>query len=331
MNKRVLRLILTCILIIHFLTACSFSNHVYTLPSEKLTKMKPESYALPPSKKEITIGFTSLGNFEYIDMLKTNIIKEAEKQHVVLLNYDGKASGEQQLGDIKDMIRRKVDVIILNPVDTNKSIDAVKIATEAGIPVVGINTIANTDLLTTYIGSNDIQAGEMIMQYMAEKLNGKGNIVILQGLLKQSSQIQRGVGIANVLERYPHITLLEEKSANWSKSEAYLIMKDWYSAYGDKIHGVIALNDDMALGALTYLKEIGKQKEIPIIGVDAIQNALTAIKNGDMAATLFQNAEGQAKLAVGVAITIVKGGKPANSYFLPYQLVIPENIDHYLP
>ncbi|QMV43588.1 substrate-binding domain-containing protein [Cohnella cholangitidis] len=284
--------------------------------------------ANPDEARPIRLGFTVLGSFEFTDMIKDKLEAEvASRKNIELYSYEGHANAEQQLADVKDMIAKDVDVIILNPVNAAKSDVAVKMAVDAGIPVVGINTIPDTDLLTTYVGSNDIQAGEIQMQFIAESLGGEGNIVILRGLAEQSSQIQRARGILNVLDKYPNIHVLEDVSAKWSRNEAYELMKDWHEKYGDKIDAVVSHNDGMALGALDYLKEAGIR--IPVIGVDAIPDALLSVKDGQLTATVFQDAIGQAKMAVNLAINIAQNGQVAKSYFIPYRLVTQENVDYF--
>ena len=85
---------------------------------------------------------------------------------------------------------------------------------------------------------------------MAKKLGGKGNIVVLQGPLGGSGEINRGKGIDKVLATYPDIKVLAKDTANWKRDEAVNKMKNWISAFGDKIDGVVSQNDDMGLGAL---------------------------------------------------------------------------------
>jgi ABC-type sugar transport system substrate-binding protein len=285
--------------------------------------------AVHEQERPIKLGFTVLGSFEFTDMIKDKLEAEvASRENIKLYSYEGNSNAEQQIADVKDMIAKKVDVIILNPLNAAKSDEAVQLAFSAGIPVVGINTIPDTELLTTYVGSNDIQAGEIQMQFIAESIGGEGNIVILRGLLEQSSQIQRARGILNVLDKYPNIHVLEDETAKWSRVDAYNLMKKWHKKYGSKINAVISHNDAMALGAMDYLKEAGIR--IPIIGIDALPDALNAVKDGEMTATVFQDATGQAKMAVNLAINIAQNGQVAKSYFIPYRLVTQENVDYFI-
>jgi len=142
---------------------------------------------------------------------------------------------------------------------------------------------------------------------MADKLGGKGNIVVLQGPLGQSGEIDRTKGIQNVLAKYPNIKILAKDTANWKRDEAVNKMKNWISSFGTKIDGIVAENDDMGLGALQATREA--RVKIPIVGVDGIEDGLRAVKSGDFIGTNLQH--GTVELAAGLAVAakIARGEK----------------------
>ena len=115
---------------------------------------------------------------------------------------------------------------------------------------------------------------------MADKLGGKGNIVVLQGPLGQSGELDRTKGIENVLAKYPDIKILAKDTANWKRDEAVNKMKNWISSFGGQINGVVAENDDMGLGALQALTEA--RQAMPIVGIDGIEDGLNAVKSGEV-------------------------------------------------
>ena len=133
---------------------------------------------------------------------------------------------------------------------------------------------------------------------MAKQLGGKGNIVVLQGPLGGSGEINRGKGIDQVLAKNPNIKVLAKDTANWKRDEAVNKMKNWISAFGDKIDGVVSENDDMGLGALQALKEANKT--VPIVGIDGIEDGLNAVKSGEFIGTSLQN--GTVELSAGLAV-----------------------------
>ncbi|RYZ29971.1 MAG: xylitol/threitol ABC transporter substrate-binding protein, partial [Propionibacteriaceae bacterium] len=182
----------------------------------------------------------------------------------------------------------------------------------------------STDLAAS-VQPADVAAGAQEMQQMADKLGGKGNIVVLQGPLGGSGEINRGKGIDQVLAKYPNIKVLAKDTANWKREEAVNKTKNWISAFGDKIDGVVSENDDMGLGALQALKEAGTSK--PIVGIDGIEDGLNAVKSGDFIGTSLQN--GTVELSAGLAVANkIARGQQTNTkpvYIMP--AITKDNVD----
>ncbi len=121
--------------------------------------------------------------------------------------------------------------------------------------------------LTSYVGSDDVKAGAMEAEAVVKAMGGKGNVVIIEGPIGISAQIDRGKGNQQVLSGNPGIKVLEHKTANWSRSEAQALMENWLTAHPGQINGVIGQNDEMALGALEAIKAAGVDlKTIPMPG-----------------------------------------------------------------
>ena len=127
--------------------------------------------------------------------------KWAEENGVKYKSYDGNNDAATQLSQVETMIADGVDAIILNPQDADACSACVDAADEAGIPIVGVNTMVNNDKLTAYVGSQDVSAGEDIMKYMIDYMKKNAfNIVVIEGPMGQSAQLQRMEGIENVLK-----------------------------------------------------------------------------------------------------------------------------------
>lgn len=221
---------------------------------------------------------------------------------------DGRQDAFVQSGLFDTAITEGYDAIIFIPVDINAGNDPVKRAVDAGVPVFGSNTlITDTDLYTSFINSNDIEAGKILALSVIERMGGSGNVVIMEGMIGQSAQVQRLEGIQATLEEYPDINVLEIKTANWSRAEALSLGENWLTAHAGEIGGFIAQNDEMAIGALEAVKASGLDPaEIPVAGVDGITDALLAVKRGEMMTTL-QDADAQAKGAIDLALGSLLG------------------------
>lgn len=276
------------------------------------------------SSKKIVVGMTlySLKN-EFTVRLSNAAKKKAEELGVELKIYDGNYDPNTQINQVETMISDGVNAIILNPQDAKACAVAVDKAVAKNIPVVGVNTRVDSDKLTSYVGSKDVLAGQMEMQAIADKIGGKGNIVILDGPLGQSAQLERSEGINNVLKKYPDIKVLAEKTANWSRSEAMTVMENWLQAF-DKINAVVGQNDEMALGAKQALD--AKGLDIPVVGIDGITDALNAVEQGKLIESEFQDGAGQGSKALEIAVAAAKGEKVDKEYWINFEKVNKDNV-----
>ena len=255
--------------------------------------------------------------------------KYCEENGINYVSYDGNNDAATQLDQVETMIANGVDAIILNPQDADACVACVEAAEKAGIPVFGVNTMVNTDLLTSYVGSQDVGAGEEIMQFMIDYMDSEEfNIVIIEGPMGQSAQLQRWEGINNVLADHENIKVLEYNTANWSRSEAMTLMETWLTTYGDEINAVVAENDEMALGARQAIEAEGY--DIPCIGIDGITDAVAAVKEGRMIASDFQDAEGQISGAIDAAVAYLNGEEVEKEIWIPFQMITPDNADEYV-
>ena len=188
--------------------------------------------------------------------------------------------------------------------------------------------MVNNDQLTAYVGSEDVSAGEEIMQYMIDYMESDTfNIVVIEGPMGQSAQLQRYEGITNVLADYPNIKILAQDTANWSRSEAMTLMETWITTYGDEIDAVVSENDEMALGAREAIEAAGM--DLPCIGIDGITDAVAAVESGKMIASDFQNAEGQITGALETAVKCVNGEDYEKEVWIPFEMITPDNYQDY--
>ncbi len=266
----------------------------------------------------------------------------------VVTVFDGRYDPLVQQDQFGTMISQKYDAIIFAPIDADAGATAVKLAHDAHIPVVGTNTRANTDLLSSYVGSDDVRSGYLEAKAVLDKIGCKGNVVVIQGPIGISAQIQRSQGNDKALAECPNVKVLETKTANWSRAEAQALMEDWLTRHPGQINGVIGQNDEMALGAIEAIKGQGlKVSDFAIGGIDGITDALRAVKAGEMT-SILQDARAQAQGSLDVAIKLANPNyKPesdvwsqypdmpwkdgtAKEYNVPWTPVTAENVDKLL-
>lgn len=227
---------------------------------------------------------------------------------VELTVFDGRYDASVQQAQFETMVTQQFDGIIFVPIDIEAGAAAVAVAAAAGIPVVGSNTRVNSDELTSYIGSDDVLGGYEQAVGVFELLGGEGNIVILEGPLGQSAQIERREGNLRALEEYPGINMLAMQPANWSRAEALARVENWLTTYPGQIDGIVGQNDEMALGAIEALKSAGiDPATIPTSGIDGVTDAMLAVKAGEHNISILQDAKAQAEGALDIVLARIIG------------------------
>lgn len=291
----------------------------------------PASNQESKSSRPLVIGVSLMNlSSEFISMINEAVEAKAKALGVKLLVTDAQRSPEKQVQQVESFIAQKVDAIILNPCEVEASSPAVAKALSARIPIVNVNSETKTTP-SAFIGSRDEQSARLAMDYIALQLKNQGNVLMMQGFLGQAAQIRRDQGAREVLAAHPGLKLLAEQTADWDRAKAMTLMENWIQAYGDKIQAVFAQNDEMGMGAVLALEHAKLKDKAIVVSVDAIADALRAVKDGRLDATVFQDAKAQGGTAVETAVKIIRNQPYDKEVFIPFQLVTRENIDKYLP
>lgn len=247
---------------------------------------------------------------------------------VELFLLDGQADIAKQISQAEDLIAKQVDVIILNPQDADGSAQVLDLAADADIPVIEVNTETTRTDYVSFVGSDDRQAGEIMGNFVMEQLGeAGGQFGILEGEMGQSAQLLRYEGLQNSILANEAFECVATLSANWSRDEAMATTEDWLGKYGD-LKAIICENDDMSMGALQAAES--QNRELVIIGTDAIPDALQAVKDGRLSGTVLQDANTQASTSVDVAVKIAKGESVEARYDVPFQLITIDNVDDFI-
>lgn len=276
----------------------------------------------------VGVSLLNLAN-EFIVTLEGALKEEAEAQGVRLIINDAQRDASRQIQQVENFVAQGVDAIVLNPCEVEASSPAVERAQAAGVPIVNVNS-ETTAAPDAFVGSLDEESGRLAMAYIAEKLGGEGGILMMHGYMGQAAQIKRDAGAREVLAQHPKLKLLAAQTAEWDRAKAVTLMENWLQSHGDEVAAVFAQNDEMAMGALLAIERAGKKDQIMVVGVDAIGDALEAVKAGRLDATVFQDGIGQARTALRTAIALSKGETVEKETFIPFQLVTKENVDEFL-
>ncbi|HEF4758284.1 TPA: sugar ABC transporter substrate-binding protein [Pseudomonas putida] len=245
---------------------------------------------------------------------------------------DARSDVVKQLSQVESFISQKVDAIVVNPVDTAATKKITEAAVKAGIPLVYVNRRPddlNLPKGVVTVASNDLEAGQMQMQYLAEKMGGKGDIVILLGDLANNSTTNRTKGVKEVLAKYPNIKIEQEQTGIWLRDKGMTLVNDWLTQ-GRKFDAVVSNNDEMAIGAAMALQQAGVDKgSVLIAGVDGTPDGLNAVKKGSLVVSVFQDAKGQADGSIDTAVKMVKKEPVEPAVWVPYRLITLQNVDQF--
>ncbi|MCK4748977.1 MAG: substrate-binding domain-containing protein [Bacteroidales bacterium] len=276
----------------------------------------------------IGVSYQNLQN-EFIINIQDAIREKAGELNVKLYEVDGQGKAENQIAQVENFLALDVDAIILNPFDTYGSAPVVSIANREMKPVIVVNSVVvNLDKANAYVGSNDREAGRIAAGHIAELLEGKGAIAMIRGPNGHSAEIQRTEGILEIMDNHQEMEIIFDQSGNWDRTQGLELMENWLST-GKQIDAVIAQNDEMALGAQKAVEAAGKQNDILVIGIDAIPDALRAVQDGKLCATVFQDARGQGILSLELAIRVIRGDSIKHTHYIPFQLVTKENLSEF--
>ncbi|MER5791859.1 substrate-binding domain-containing protein [Streptomyces sp. NPDC001980] len=269
------------------------------------------------------LSLSTLNNPFFVQ-IRAGAQAEAKKQGVDLTVTDAQNDASQQANQLQNFTSSGLGAIIVNPVDSDAASNSVKAAGKADIPVIAVDRGVNNATTATLVASDNVTGGELAAKTIAEKLGGQGKIVILQGQAGTSAARERAQGFANGLKAYPGIQVVAQQPADFDRTKGLDVMSNLLQAHPD-VQGVIAANDEMALGAI---KALGSKagSSVSVVGFDGTPDGLTAVRNGTLYASVAQQPSQLGKIAVDNALKAVKDQKIPSTIKVPVKVVTKDNV-----
>ncbi len=255
------------------------------------------------------------------------------------LTYDGDSTKQQD--QISQRLAGDTECLVMNilPNGDSDTPPIVEGAEEAGAYLVtqwnkpADMDVTEYDYWLSHITYDGVESGQQIGDALAEAIGGSGGIIALQGILDTAAAKDRFAGLQASLEANPEMQLLDDQTANFSRSEALDVTKTLLTKHGDDIKGIWAANDDMALGALEALQQAGKEGEVAVVGIDAVPDALTAIEDGSMTATVSSDGPWQGGIGLAIGYCVATGELAVDdidtenrAFFAEQFLITEENV-----
>ena len=310
--KKIIKRLSFLLLAVFVLAACSIEGEDKGKTEEKSTETSVET---KEGGYKIGVSLSTLNNPFFVS-IREGIEEKAKEEGAEVVISDAQNDSSVQSNQIEDLITQKVDLIIINPVDSTAISSSVQKANEANIPVICVDRGSEDGEVLSLVASNNVEGGKMAGEFILEKVGENAEVIQLEGIPGASSTRERGQGFEEATK--DKINLVASQPANFDRAEGLTVMENLLQAQPD-VKAVFCQNDEMALGASEAIKASGK--DIVIVGFDGNDDAVEAVKNGDLAATVAQQPKKMGKLAMENAINHLKGETIEEKIDSPLELV----------
>ncbi|SHG53939.1 inositol transport system substrate-binding protein [Kaistia soli DSM 19436] len=281
----------------------------------------PASAAPKGKDAEVTILVSSLTYaFPHFVFLQEQLEDEASKiGKVKILRADGQLSAPKQIADIEAAVVQGVDGIIIAPADADALAPAVKAAIDAGVPVVTIDRPVNgVPEVLANVAADNVKGAERQGEAIAAQFPKGATLINLQGIPGDKTANDRNKGLHTVLDKQPDLyKFVSEQTARFSRDQGLSVTENILTGLPEAPQVIVAANDDMALGAAQAVEARKLNGKIAIYGYDGSTDALKAVSDGSLAATVDQFPGKQGRVAVKTLVDFIREGtKPASADIL---------------
>ena len=276
--------------------------------------------------QRIGLSVSTLNNPFFVS-LRDSAQQAADDAGAELVVSDAQNDTAQQQDDVQNFISQQVSAILVNPVDSDAVVPAVEAANDAGIPVIALDRKASGGDVVATIASDNVQGGRMAGEELI-RLVGSGNVAQLEGIPGTDPARDRGQGFQEAIDTQSSVKVVASQTADFDRSEGLTVTENIMQANSD-IKGIFAQNDEMALGAVQAL---GSQAgdDVKIAGFDGGEDALNAIQDGMMNATIAQQPDKMGSLGVETAMSVINGESVEENIPVEVNLVTPDNVSDFL-
>ena len=295
-------------------TACSLEGEDNNTSTENKTESNETADKKTDGNMKIGVSLSTLNNPFFVSIREG--IEEGAGDDAETVISDAQNDSSTQSNQVEDLITQGVDLIIINPVDSTAIASSVEKANEANIPVICVDRGTDSGEIVSFIASNNVEGGKLAGEYILEKVGENAEVVQLEGIPGASSTRERGEGFKEATDG--KINLVASQTANFDRAEGLTVMENLLQAHPD-VKAVFCQNDEMALGASEAIKTSGK--DIVVVGFDGNEDAISAVEDGSLSATVAQKPKEMGKIALETAIKYLKGEKVEEKVDSPLELI----------
>ncbi|MCM3177242.1 ribose ABC transporter substrate-binding protein RbsB [Cytobacillus horneckiae] len=253
--------------------------------------------------KKIGISISTLNN-PYFVTLKDSAEAKAKELGMETTTVDAQNDPAKQVSDIEDLIQQGVDILLINPADSSAIAAAISSANNANIPVITVDRSAEGGEVVAHVASDNAAGGKMAGEYIIEQLGEEAKVVELEGIPGSSAARERGAGFNEAIAAASGYEVASKQAANFDRAQGLTVMENIIQSTKD-FKAVFAHNDEMALGAVQALNAAGLT-DVIVVGFDATEDAVKAVEDGKMAATVAQKPDLMGEQAIEAAQKVLK-------------------------
>lgn len=268
--------------------------------------------------KTLALVVSTLNNPFFVT-LKEGAEAKAGELGYELLVLDSQNDPAKELANVEDVLNKDIALLMINPTDSDAVRSAIRAANRAEVPVVTLDRGANGGDVVSHVASDNVQGGTMAGDLIIEKLGGSGKVVELQGVPGTSAARDRGEGFNKAVDAASGVEVVASQAADFDRTKGLNVMENILQAQSE-IDAVFAHNDEMALGAIKAVEASGR--DIIVVGFDGTGDAVTAVNEGSMLATVAQQAAKIGSIGIETADAVLKGGEVPEYTPVPLQLII---------
>ena len=278
------------------------------------------------ANKSITFALSTQAN-SFMVKMREGAQKKADELGLTINFQDAPDDSATQANQLANAAATGAGAVIVNPTDSDAMAPAVKQLTDAKIPVVAVDRAVNNAEVSSYIASDNVGGGKQAAKALSEAIHGEGEILVLQGKTGSSASRERGQGFDEGLKDSPNIKVVAKQTAEFERVKGLDVTTNLLQAHPN-VKAIFAENDEMALGAIEALgSKAGK--DVKVIGFDGAEDALKAIKDGRMYASIAQQPVKMAEQAVIEASKLLKGETATKKMQVEVVAATKENVDKF--
>ena len=254
---------------------------------------------------------------------------EVEKHPKLSFLYsNGQDQTSLMIRQIERFIRLEVDLLIIGTNDENAIVPVVSKAYKMGIPVIVLDRGIQSSDYTTFINSDNIKIGKIGAQHIAEKLNGKGKVLLFEGIQETDVTRLRSQGFIDEMSKHKGIQIIK-RTGNYLRKDAIIEMERLLEQ-GIHVDAIFSENDSMLSGVRMVLKRYKiDPASIVMVGCDYTSEAQEAIRNGSQAGSVLFPLGGTK--SVEIALKIFNGEQVPKHIYNPVKLVTKKNVQEVAP